>query len=291
MGFAISRLENLTLVDVGEYGVKAANLGHLASKYRVPPGLVIGKSVLAHQLGGIGRDLERSRQSDHSRDELRRRVFGELPERLNQEIFESLRGVPAGAQGYAVRSSSTYEDLPGMSFAGQYFSALAVSRTGLIHAIQECWASQFEARPHAYATTRGISLDEASMAVLVQQMISPTFSGVCFSNGPTQRSRERIVIESVPGAGDLLVSGQATPWHFELDRNGQIIQRRGPSARMDRPGDDSLAAIAQIAVEIEELFGKPQDIEWAIDGVRIYILQSRPITTSSANVELPGVTR
>ncbi len=133
------------------------------------------------------------------------------------------------------------------------------------------------ARPLLPGAQEG-SLDDLRMAVVVQQMVEPRKSGVLFTVDPVQRRRDRMVVEAVFGLGEQVVSGHVTPDHYVVDRAGgakreRLVERRRARARR------SSSQLAELGCALEERFGGPQDVEWAIAGGEVYLLQSRPVTT------------
>ncbi len=172
----------------------------------------------------------------------------------------------------AVRSSATTEDLGGASFAGQYLSLLGVdSDDELVEAIARVWASLWHPAPRAYRIAHGIADDEAEMAVIVQAMVPAERAGVVFTIDPGG-TPAHLRVEHVAGLGEALVSGAVTP-------EAAVVPRSVP--------DDVAAEIAEparLALRSERVFGSPQDVEWASDGDRTWLVQSRPITVGVGEV-------
>lgn len=197
----------------------------------------------------------------------------------------------------AVRSSSPFEDLKSASFAGQYQSFLNVNGVNsLLEAIKECWISLWSPHVIDYRKQMGIGNISLKMAVLVQEMIPASASGVMFTGKHT-------TIEAMWGLGDILVGGKITPDHYVIDRTSRHILRRRISekqkmSKIDSVNgmkivnvppdllsksvltDDQLQTICVQGTTIETIFGCPQDIEWALVHDTIVILQARPISTS-----------
>jgi len=179
---------------------------------------------------------------------------------------------------YAVRSSGTNEDLAGSSFAGQYDSFLNVQGLkNLRVAIEKCANSIHNDRVAAYAKSNNIDMKNCKMAVIVQQMVNSEKSGVSFSIDSVNGFDKEVIIEAVNGLGEKLVSGHVTPdyysynWYDEkfTTYNGDVLSQ------------DEVKKLAEIIIEIQIYYGFPVDVEWAITGNTIHILQSRPITTIS----------
>ncbi|MBN1582084.1 MAG: phosphoenolpyruvate synthase [Anaerolineae bacterium] len=200
----------------------------------------------------------------------------------------------------AVRSSATAEDLPGFSFAGQQDTILnVVGEAALQKAVVDCWSSLWTARAIGYRTRNDIDHAAVSLAVVVQEMVSSETSGVLFTANPLTGKRSEVVIDATLGLGEALVSGQVEPDHYVVDTNGHILAKtlgakalvihgregggtvsvHNDAAAQQALSDVAIRELAQLGRRVEAVFGMPQDIEWAgVDG-RLYLLQSRPITT------------
>ena len=187
-----------------------------------------------------------------------------------------------GDQPVAVRSSSAAEDLTSASFAGQYRTELAVrGHEALRTAIATVRASAGDAQARGYAAAT------ASMPVLIMPMLDPTAAGVAFSRNPVTGDDEAVV-EAVPGLGEALVSGTATPQRF-LCRPGD------PPREEDGAGSPAIsmqqaAEVAALARGLAERLGAPQDVEWAIANGQLHVLQSRAVTALpiAPEIDLPG---
>jgi len=200
----------------------------------------------------------------------------------------------------AVRSSSPEEDLEGSSFAGEYETSLGVTRSDLENAIRFSFASVFDERVVRYKQQRGMETDGPRIAVVVQEQIASDVSGVAFSLNPISNCYDEAVINSSFGLGETIVAGLVTPDTFVVEKTRrQILERRianktqglwletgggtreGENEAADSPSltDEQVLAIADLATRAEEHSGRPMDIEWAIENGRLYLLQSRPITT------------
>jgi len=291
----IVSLSQLDAMAVRQYGGKVSNLASLVDVgVPVPPGIAVGKDVLAYFLQQNGIDiiaLERIHNMGvvflesviQEAQEWQTRIIdvinnGHFPATLVEALFSKLGNVDIIR--YAVRSSSVNEDASLTSFAGQYTSVLnVVGKDNLLQAIRTCWASQYSGRVLSYAISRrGMPVLVPSMAVLIQEMVDPQFAGVCFTEGPTPKTKRFMIVESVPGLGDYLVSGQVTPCHYELTKDGAIHRVVAPPASTAKPPEHMITMLASECRKIATHFGSPQDIEWAVVGDRLYILQSRPIT-------------
>ncbi|WP_028645128.1 PEP/pyruvate-binding domain-containing protein [Nocardioides sp. URHA0020] len=197
----------------------------------------------------------------------------DLPERFARLVAD---GTVATV---AVRSSAAGEDGVDSSFAGQYETVLGVSSYDeLIDAVRRCVASTGSERATAYQAESGVS---GTMHLVVQEMVDARSAGVVFTADPTSARRDLAVVDAVAGLGEALVDGSTTSDHFEVDRAGTITDRQVTD--MPAITDDEVTLIAAGAREAEARWGRPLDLEWAIDADgRLRWLQARPITT------LPG---
>lgn len=269
---AILQLDRLSLADVAMAGGKAASLGEMLSAgISVPKGFVITTQAYSE---------------------------GMTPE-LKAQIYAAFKEL--GVERVAVRSSAVAEDSSGASWAGQLETYLNVNGNGLIGAVKKCWASVRSEHAKAYGKHHGVSKDGQAVAVIVQTMVDSDVSGVMFTVNPVTNDKNEIVIESVYGLGEMIVQGAVTPENYVINRDKCDIvahslsrQRKMltykdgknrnvavPAAKLKKqmlsPGQ--IKKLCQVATKIEEHYGHPQDIEWAIAGGKIYIVQSRPITT------------
>jgi phosphoenolpyruvate synthase/pyruvate phosphate dikinase len=169
---------------------------------------------------------------------------------------------------FAVRSSGIAEDGRTASMAGQHDTFLNVAGSDIPETVKRCFASVHNQRAIAYREINEII--ETRLAVLVQVMVEPSFSGVLFTVDPVEGDATIMAVDYVRGTGEKLVSGETIPSSFDMPRHGT-------------PQGTPLPMIGKLhsyALEIESHFGCPQDIEWCIDlGGALWILQARPITT------------
>ncbi len=175
----------------------------------------------------------------------------------------------------AVRSSATAEDLAAASFAGQQDTFLNVPPAQIFERIVDCWASLWTAPALAYRLHHGIAHAGLALAVVVQEMVDADAAGVLFTANPMSGLRSETVIESVFGLGDKLVSGEVVPDRFVVD-SGVVSSDVDGRASLT---NHHAIALAQLGARIEEAFGSPQDIEWARVADRLWIVQTRPITS------------
>jgi pyruvate,water dikinase len=265
----------------------------------VPPGFVVHADALAACLSDGSAELLRAAREERERaPELV--AAAEVGEELRSAIEGAYAELGEGDPAVAVRSSACAEDSQEASFAGQQETYLHVRGAAqVLERLRDCWASFFSERALFYREQRG-SLDDLGMAVVVQRMVSADVAGVLFTMDPVQRRRDRMVVEAVFGLGEAVVSGQVTPDHFVLARDGTVKRERlavqplavvsgssgGTVARelsQDEGGAatlgaDELRRLARLGAELEERLGGPQDIEWALEGGELYVLQCRPVT-------------
>ncbi len=194
------------------------------------------------------------------------------PATIVAERYAALNGL------VAVRSSACAEDSEGASYAGQHESYLNVDGLpAVLDKIVECWLSFFTDRAVFYRAEKG-SLDDVAIAVVVQQMIHSKKSGVLFTVDPVHGRKDRMVVEAAFGLGENVVDGELTPDHYSLDRKGTI--KRSQIVGKQVLDETELKRLAALGRKLEEIQGRPQDIEWAFDQIGgLFLLQSRPITT------------
>ena len=238
---------------------------------------------------------------------------------MEDEIAEAYRrlavqcGLPAAP--VAVRSSATAEDLPGASFAGQQDTYLWIRGADeLLHHVRRCISSLYTARAIAYRIRMGFDHAQVAISVGVQKMANAYTAGVMFTLHPGNGDRSVVVIDSNFGFGESVVSGEVTPDHFvvnkvTLDITERTISRKELCYTVDLKTqrsravevpferqtvqsliDDEVVDLARMGKTIEKHYGRPMDIEWAVDkdlpaGGNVFILQARPETVWSRKEE------
>ena len=214
-----------------------------------------------------------------------------LAEALPTEDLRASLEAAMNAAGFwgkpvAVRSSATGEDGETHAFAGIHESFLnAEGLDSILRAVSQCHASLWTPQAVAYRRRFGIADADVRCAVVVCEMITapnadePVAAGVVFTADPTGGRRDRFVVETVPGLGDKLVGGRATPARGHIDLGiSELSPLRGDSGALPSA---MTASLARLAARVHAAFSdgeSPQDIEWAFDGARIVLLQTRPIT-------------
>jgi pyruvate,water dikinase len=245
-----------------EVGVKAANLGVvMAAGFPVPDGVVLTAVALGEAFSGSQDDAA-------------------VPVSLERWVTEALERLGPGP--LAVRSSAIAEDLAEASYAGQYETVLGVEGLEAVAAaVRRCWASASAARVAAYE--RGRSAGPPRMAVLIQRLVPADAAGVAFTANPVSGARDEILVSAVRGLGEQLVSGAETPDEW-IVRGDRADRGRGSAGAIDAETARSIAALAE---RLEVLFGVPQDVEWALAGDTLFVLQARPITALPVPAEAP----
>jgi pyruvate,water dikinase len=239
-----------------------------------------------------------------------------LPEDLKKEILDGYHKLKIDTKTeelyVAVRSSATAEDLAGASFAGQQATFLSVIGDDmLLESVLKCWASLFEARAIYYRNDQGFDQLSVGIAVPIQKMGDFEAAGVMFTIDPTNNDLDHVSIEAAYGYGEVVVLGAVTPDRYLVDKKTReitskeitkqtwMITRKSGSSDTDnlddlqkdsvpvppekqgqqKISDDQILKLFDLALAIEKHYGKPQDTEWGIEGGRVYMVQSRPVTT------------
>jgi len=256
--------------DVRLAGGKGASLANMTAQgLPVPPGFVIPAYVLELSVdAGQLHQLAQAQNAEGAQELVRQ---SHPPSEVIISCYQRLGGK------VAVRSSACAEDSEAASYAGQQETYLNVTGgDDVCTRVVDCWASFFSERALFYRARKG-SLSDLGMAVVVQKMLDPVKSGVIFTADPVSRRRDRMVIESVFGLGEQVVSGEVTPDHYVVDRAGNIKREHIVNTRVLEP--EEIRQLVELGRKLEAYFGKPQDIEWGMENGNIYLLQSRPVTT------------
>jgi len=275
--------------DVAACGGKAASLGRmLRAGLPVPTGVVLSAHAfdefleangLRQALAALEASVPEARQA-HVQQLFER---ARLPEGLRADLLRIAASLP-GAGPLVVRSSAAGEDAVEASYAGLLDSVLHVDRgEGLERAIRQVWASRWSARAAAYAAARGKPL--GSMGVIVQVQVDARAAGVLFTRSPEPGRSEEMLCEYCAGLADRLVAGEITPQRVAIDRTTLALRYPADSKSADAGelGREPVEALATAALAAERIFGRPQDIEWAVDrDERLWLVQARPITTPAA---------
>ncbi len=310
--------------DVATVGGKGANLGEMTqANIPVPGGFIVTanayfdflekaglKDKIRQQLQPL--DPGNSKQLQQIAAKIKQLILdAAMPAELAQEIEQAYNQMGNGL--VAVRSSATAEDLPEASFAGQQRTLLNIQGgKEVVTAVQECWASLFEPRAIFYRHQQGFDHFKVGIAVPVQKMVQSQASGVMFTLEPVTSDSNKIVIEAVFGLGEAIVSGEITPDLYVVDKDSlEIITKKTvnqesqliknptagaketniwapiPASTQNQPklDDNEITKLAWVGKQIENHYRFPQDIEWAKEDNKIYILQTRPVTTIKETAE------
>ena len=241
---------------------------------------------------------------------------GQAPEppvvdrRLTDALEAALTGDLGAGCPLAVRSSAVGEDGRAASFAGQHATYYWVTADTLADAVRHCWLSLWSPAALAYRQAHGNGAPPA-MAVIVQRQLDADRSGVCFTVDPTHRTADRMCVEAIWGLGAALVDGRTSPDRWMLDGSGRILSRRigrkrhrvpaGPrepgdgrleSVPLTRQNacvlaDEQVGQVAALARACRDHGAGPQDVEWAFEGERLWLLQSRPVTGLAPDAAAP----
>jgi pyruvate,water dikinase len=290
--------------EVAMAGGKGASLARMAGLgLPVPPGFVIAADALATGLPDAAaelRELVAAGSSAEIAERARALVLATDPAAELRDAIAAAYGELGDEPPVAVRSSACAEDSEAASYAGQQETYLHVRGLDeVVRRVRDCWASFFSERALFYRAQKG-SLGDLDMAVVVQRMVAADVAGVLFTCDPVQRRRDRMVVEAVFGLGEAAVSGQVTPDHFVIARDGEVKRSRiavqplavvsasaGGTAERELDAEEGgaptlddarLRALARLGDDLERRLGVPQDIEWAFHGGELYVLQARPVT-------------
>tara|TARA_Y100000034_G_scaffold65035_1_gene78689 strand:- start:13542 stop:15881 length:2340 start_codon:yes stop_codon:yes gene_type:complete len=323
--------------SVSVAGGKGANLAEIYNlKIQVPPGFVITaqaydyfikKSNLKEKISKLLKKInyDDTKQLDEITKEVRELIINsKIPKEMEEEIIESYENLNAESSelkketahdilkksskeiSVAVRSTATSEDLEDASFAGQQETFLNVKgKSQLLESIKKCFASLFTSRATYYRQKKGFKHEESKLAVIIQKMINSDKSGVIFSKDPSYKN-DNIIIESVFGLGEGIVSGRITPDKYIISEDLKILDKKiankkiaiitntsGEKEEIKLTEEKSslqvlkeheMKKLSEIALNLEKHYEKPQDIEFAIENNEIYIVQTRPITTLAKTV-------
>ncbi len=299
--------------DINEVGGKGANLGELArAGFNVPEGFCVTtqsySAFILPEQKRIFRWLENL--DTENLDALRktgnkvRQLLATLPlpKGLQKPLVEAWQKL-GETNAYAVRSSATAEDLPQASFAGQQDTYLnIVGRQDLLNSVRDCFISLFTDRAILYRIQNNFDHQDVLLSVVVQKMIMPQASGIMFTADPVSGKRRLTSIDASFGIGEALVSGLVSPDLYQVDKStDQICKKQiGDKKIAIRPiegggtetvnlsaeesarstlDDARIISLTRLGTAIENHYGKPQDIEWALLNGEFFITQSRPITS------------
>ncbi|WP_448004775.1 phosphoenolpyruvate synthase [Agromyces bauzanensis] len=312
----VSRFEELHLGDAPSVGGKGANLGEMTSAgLPIPPGFVVTAEAYLEAIDHAGirqRLLEGFREAAAAADDpaklassaaaLREAVRGvPIPDDVRAAILAEYHRLGEDV-AVAVRSSATSEDAAGTSFAGMHDTYNnVVGDEAVLARLRDCWSSLYGDRVISYRGSQGMD-EEPVLAVVVQTQVVSDRSGVMFTVDPSTGARDRLVIEAALGLGEVVVSGAVEPDTYIVAKDGpRLLSTRighqshrlvaSASGTVDREElegaaahgrvltDEEVLDVARLGLQVEEHYGEPQDTEWAYSGGRLWMLQSRPVTT------------
>ena len=309
----IKSFSQISKTDAAIAGGKGASLGEMTQAgIPVPPGFVILTNAFEQFLDDTDLNVEidailqtvdhrEMHTVENASEKIQALILNaKIPEGIIVEIQEFYKKL--NTQYVAVRSSATAEDSASAAWAGQLDSFLNTTEQALLPNIQKCWASLFTPRAIFYRFEKGLHTQKISVAVVVQKMVNSESSGVAFSVHPVTEDRNQLIIEAAFGLGEAIVSGQITPDSYvvlkeprqiiditiETQERGLFLAEQGDnewrSFSKQEGGkqaldDDQILELSELVLKIENHYNSAQDIEWAFEKKKFYIVQSRPITT------------
>lgn len=315
----IKNFKELSNKDTKIAGGKGASLGEMINaKISVPNGFVVLASAFDKFMRDTNAVVEENAMLDRidiqstenieTQAEIMRDVIlkKKFPDELAKEILKEFDKL--GAKHVAVRSSATAEDSKIDAWAGQLDSFLYITKDNLLESVQKCWASLYTPRALFYRVERNMRRKQVSVAVVIQKMANSDVSGVCFTVHPVTRDKDQMIIESCWGLGEALVQGIITPDSYVIekstlniidinigDQEKQIVKAKIETEEKPVPKnkrekqkltEKQIKELAKICINIEKHYKDPRDIEWALEGNKFYIVQSRPITTLTDKTEM-----
>lgn len=300
--------------DLSLVGGKGLNLGKMVNQgFPIPPGYAITAEMYFDFIEETGikekirdlledLDVEDTEKLQNASEKIEDLFLEEdIADKFKDAMWEPFKKINEDNEDIhlAIRSSATAEDLPDASFAGQQETYLGVDKENYIESVLKCWASLFTARAIYYRENNDFSHMDVGISVIVQKLIDAKVAGVVFTVHPSS-GENMVMIEAGLGLGETVVSGSITPdtykvnpddWSIEdkniSNQSFKIIRKKNETKKIDlsekegnqqKLPDDDVKKLAKICKDIEDYYGDPQDIEWAKDK-KLYILQSRPITT------------
>jgi len=315
---AVVWLEEVGKNDLSIVGGKGASLGEMINiGVPVPGGFAVTAQAFRDFINraGISEKLFEALKVDvnqetelHRAEKAAKKLImdAKVPQDIEDAIksrYEELCKREGKQVFVAVRSSATAEDLPDASFAGQQETYLNMrGAEDVFNAVRKCWASLYGARAIFYRVEQGFEHDKVNLSAIVQMMVDSEKSGVMFSSQPST-GEPLVVIEGAWGLGEAVVSGSVSPDNYVVDRKTKkilskyiatkeimiirdpkslkTVTTKVPAKKKEAIvlTDDEMVQLAKYAETLENHYGIPQDIEWGVEKNKIYILQSRPITT------------
>lgn len=315
--------------DIALVGGKGANLGEMTrAGFPVPNGFIVTSEAyyafleennLRDKIAVIlnNLDVSNSKDLEKASNAVRQLIeHSPVPKEVAKQMFKAYFQLDRSIWKnplVAVRSSATAEDLPTASFAGQQETFLNVKgEANLLEKVRSCWASLFTQRAIFYRQTNKFDHFRVGIAVPVQKMVASDTSGIMFTIDPVTNNKDHVVIEAIYGLGEMIVQGMVTPDHYEVDKKTHDIIQKNPKTqekKMTRKDgknviltlpkkigeqckltDKQILALADLGKRLENHYYFPQDSEWAIENNKIYIVQTRPVTTTGMKSQNADVT-
>lgn len=309
----VSPFEKINKTNVGIAGGKGASLGEMTQAgLPVPPGFIVITDAFEafvlqdktdQKIDEILKtvDIKKTETVEAASKKIRK-MLSDLPIPKDVEGAIVRDSERLDAQYVAVRSSATAEDSKVASWAGELETYLFIPKEKLLDTVKTCWSSLFTPRAIFYRFEQKLNEMRVSVAVVVQKMVNSDVAGVVFTVHPVTKDKNQMVIEAGWGLGEYIVGGKITPDNYMLDKKDEVIldmniasqeiklvrKVGGGTKEESVPEKDqekqklanaSIVKLAKMSKKIEEHYGSPQDIEWAMEDNKLYIVQSRPITT------------
>ena len=306
----IKPFTSLSKADVAVAGGKGASLGEMIQAgIPVPEGFVVLEEAfesflkendLHTEIDALlhGVDHEKMHTVEHASEQIQSLIMhAEMAEDLGKAITNAFSEL--NAPFVAVRSSATAEDSSTAAWAGQLDTFLNSTSTTLLENVKKCWASLFTPRAIFYRFEQGLHEEHISVAVVVQKMVDSEVSGIAFSVHPVTEDKNQLIIEAGLGLGESVVSGQITPDSYVVEKDKwKIVEKHvssqekglfrslhgGTEWKEVKGGEQKLTdmqiiSLGKLLVSIEKHYGFPVDVEWGLFENKLYVLQSRAITT------------
>jgi pyruvate,water dikinase len=273
-------------------GGKGASLGEMIKAgISVPPGFVILASAFEKFLEETDLNVEIDSILDsvnhkeiHTIERASEKIKAlilkaEMPRNITKEIQKFFQKLDS--KYVAVRSSATAEDSASAAWAGQLESYLNTVEENLLENVKKCWASLFTPRAIFYRFEKDLHKQKISVAVVVQKMVESKKSGIAFSVHPITQDQNQLIIEAGFGLGEAIVLGHITPDSYVVEKQPRRVIDKNIHTQKSVLSEKEILELSELVLKIEKHFNFPCDIEWAFERDRIFIVQSRPITTLS----------
>ncbi len=307
----IKNIDEIRKEDVARVGGKGASLGEMsAAGIPVPDGFVIltdafegfiHEAQLTAEIEALLKsvDITVIHTIENASERIQALIMAApLSDDLQCDIREAFEGL--ATEYVAVRSSATAEDGATAAWAGQLDTFLNTTQSTLIENVKKCWASLFTPRALFYRFEKDLHDQHISVAVVVQAMVQSEVSGIAFSVHPVTEDHNQMIVEAGLGLGEAIVSGAITPDSYVVEKDflsifektvseqkkglycasaGNEWKELGEKGSLQKLSDAQIIELSKLVVTIEAHYGFPVDIEWALEGGKFYITQSRPITT------------